>query len=102
MDSGLARRARPGVTVMMGCRFRRSLGHPGKNILQTTHWRIFEPVAETPEDLGRKILDRAMMSAANAPFIWLVRLKKSRFLRVPPGPASLDACARFAYTSARS
>jgi hypothetical protein len=74
------------MTILVGCRFRRSLGHPGKNILQTTHWRIFEPVAESPGDLGRKIPDKAMMSAANAPFIWLVRLKKSRFLRRFPRP----------------
>jgi hypothetical protein len=90
------------MTMVVGCRFRRSLGHPGKNILQTTHWRIFEPVAESPGDLGRKIPGKAMMSAANAPFIWLVRLKKSRFSRAAACPASLDVAGPFAYTSARS
>jgi hypothetical protein len=92
------------VLRLVVCRFRQSFCHLSKNIRETTRWRVFEANRKARRRATAKIFKNRMMSAANAPFIWLARLKKSAFRQaaVPPRPAAqvLDAGGLFAYTSA--
>jgi hypothetical protein len=43
--------------MTIGCRSRQARGHLGKNIQQTTHWRVLEPIFERPGAMPRKTLD---------------------------------------------
>jgi hypothetical protein len=53
--------------------------HLSKNIRQTTRWRVFQPDPQSRQPLDAGTCGNRMMSAANTPFIWLVRLQNWLF-----------------------
>jgi hypothetical protein len=69
--------------------------HPGNNALAR-----FQANQKARGRATAKIFKNRMMSAANTPFIWLLRLQNRLFPRPRAGRRSLDALPGFAYTSA--
>jgi hypothetical protein len=68
--------------VVVACRSRQGLGHLGKNIQQTTHWRVLEPISMVPA-ARRDILDNGHDVGSEYALYMVGGLEKNAVLALP-------------------